>query len=213
MIGSRRSLFLVTVFVTFLIFIIGIFLGMKVDEMGTNDNNELLIKNGLDTESYVVESEFFDEFGIDSCSVLELRFNQLQSELADLGDELSQADIKKFSESNDFYNLKRKYFLQEISTLILAKKLSEECKTKSMNLIYFYRIGDSESLKQGYALDRLVESKNETHVFSFDIDFEDNALNSLKNYYNVTDAPTLIINFENVKKGFISYGELMHYKE
>ena len=211
--ASKKHLFMVTFFVTAMIFIIGILLGMKFDDMRADNGNELLVQASLDAESYVVQSDFLNAFGSKSCSVMEPRFDALQFELANLGEKLTDYDSKKMAETQTFYNLKKKYFIQEASALVLTKKLVDECSPSSMNIIYFYKIDDPESLKQGYALDKLFELKNNTHIFSFDVDFDEPTLNMLKEFYNVTEAPTIVINFEEVHKGFISYGELVHYKK
>jgi hypothetical protein len=213
MIQSTRNLFLVTLLIAGLIFIVGLLLGMKYDEFKTDDSELLLIKNSLDTQNYIVESDFFDTFGNKSCSSIEPKFNSLQSDLAELGKKLTEYDAEQIKETDDFTNLKRKYFLQEISTLILKKKLIDKCDSNGMNIIFFYKIDDEESLKQGYALDKLVDLRDNVRVFSFDADFDDSALNTLKIYYNITSYPSVVINFDDIHREFISLSELLNYKQ
>jgi hypothetical protein len=49
------------------------------------------------------------------------------------------------------------------------------------------------------------------NVFSFDFQYDDPALKTLKAYYNITKTPTMILDFNDKKEGYFSFGELLAY--
>ena len=51
-------------------------------------------------------------------------------------------------------------------------------------------------------MDGLVGKRDDLVVLSLDKDFNDTAISSLVSYYNITIAPTLIVNFEHKFEGY-----------
>ena len=63
-------------------------------------------------------------------------------------------------------------------------------------------------MKQGSALDKVVLNNKDLYVFSIDRTFDESFINLVKEHYNITASPTIILNYEIKKQGFISSGEI-----
>lgn len=196
--------------ITVCVFVAGLLLGWNLDTLRTDQILNDLRDNELDTESYLIEQGFWNSLGSDDCSFAEPRLNSLSIELAELGQYLNNYQKKNIFEEDDFAYLARRYFLLEVKGYILYNDLQEQCNITNDVILYFYGSDDDYSEKQGYVLDKVVDKANGTvDVFSINRYFEgDPALETLKLYYNVTMTPTIIINGEMKKEGFVSYEEI-----
>jgi len=205
-----KHIFLTSLAVTVLVFIAGLLLGWNLDTYRSSAVLSDLRSNELDTESYLIEQAFWDSFGGDDCSFAEPRLNSLSVELAELGQYLNTYEKKSIFEDDNFQYLARRYFLLEIKGYILFNELKEQCDITNDAILYFYASEDEESEIQGYVLDKIVRRSNGTvDIFSINKDFQgDEAIETLKLYYNITTSPTIVINGEIKKEGYVSYEEV-----
>jgi len=205
-----KHIFLTSIAITLVVFVAGILLGWNLDTIRINEILNNLRTNELDTESYLIEQAFWDHFDGDACSFAEPRLNSLSVELAELGYYLNDYQKKNLFEEEEFQYLARRYFLLEIKGYVLYRELQEQCNIENEVILYFYGTEDDDSEKQGYVLDKIVDRSNGTvDVFSINKDFEgDSALETVKLYYNVTMTPTLIINGNIKKEGYVNYEEI-----
>lgn len=195
--------------ITIIIFGAGLLIGFYLDNFRTDEVYDELRGYELSTESYLVEQSFWDTFGMNDCSVAEKRLNVISTELAELGMYLNSYEQKSIFNEQEFQYLAQRYFLLEIKGYILFTKLKEQCNIENDVILYFYGPDDSDSELQGYVLDSLVLQSNGTlDVFSINKDFEgDLAIESVLIYYNITTAPTMVINGE-IREGYTSYSVL-----
>ncbi|MDP3727908.1 MAG: hypothetical protein Q8R18_00495 [bacterium] len=205
-----KYIFLTSLVITLLVFVAGLFLGWNLDTLRSSELLSDLRNNELDTESYLVERAFWDSYGGEDCRFAELRLNSLSAELAELGQYLNSYQKKNIFEEDEFQYLARRYFLLEIRGYILYNELKENCAIQNDVILYFYGFEDEESQKQGYVLDKIVDRSNGTvDIFSINKDYEgDGALETVKLYYNVTVTPTIIINGNTKKEGYVNYDEI-----
>ena len=202
---TTKAIFFRSLLITIAIFGAGLLLGLYLDNLRSNTIFDELRVYEVNTESYLVEQAFWDEFGMNDCSMAEKRLNSISSELVELGYYLNSYETKSLFKDDDFQYIAQRYFLLEIKGYILFNQLKEECNLQNDVILYFYTPDDSTSELQGYVLDNLVQQSNGTlDVFSINKDFNDPAIESLVIYYNVTISPTLIINSE-VIGGYSNY--------
>jgi hypothetical protein len=120
----------------------------------------------------------------------------LSSELGPLGQKLSYAEDQNFS-STDLNTLKQSYFLLEIKDYLLMKQVTEKCGHPQTFVLYFYGSqGDCPDCStMGAVLTTLRERYPNLRVYSFDYDFDLEAVKTMENIYNVKKRlPALIIN-------------------
>ena len=202
-----KHIFITSLALTVVIFLAGLLLGWYLDNSRTNDILTDLRSNELDTESYLVEQAFWDSFGGEDCTFADARLNSISTQLRDLGQYLSSYQQKNVFQEDEFQYLARRYFVLEIKRYVLYNDLKTKCDVQNDLILYFYEPEDSESVKQGYVLDILVQQSNNTiDIFSINKDFAgDQAIETLKLYYNITMAPTIIVNGDQKQEGYVDY--------
>ncbi|MSR85904.1 hypothetical protein EXS74_00745 [Candidatus Woesearchaeota archaeon] len=205
-----KHIFITSLAITLVVFFAGLLLGWYMDSYRTTDVLNDLRSNELDTESYLVEQAFWDSYGGEDCSFADDRLNSISVQLAELGFYLSSYQKKNIFEEDEFQYLARRYFLIEIKGYILYNELKETCDIDNDVILYFYGPDDPDSEKQGYVLDQVVDKSNGTvDIFSINKNFAgDQAIETLKLYYNITVTPTVIINGNITREGYVSYSEI-----
>ncbi len=207
----KKHLFLTALVLAILVFLSGILLGYSLDKLRVNDIVSLVKQNELNMESYILEQDFLDAIGGESCGLLEPRFKDLSESLANIGNTLTSYEKSKLFKKADYDYLKAKYFNLEIQAYLLALKLKKQCNLTKVNILYFYKQGDMVSLRQGFILDSLVNKYGieKLSIYSFDKFFENVPLiEMVEKHYNITVAPSLIINNKLRVSGLIGEEEL-----
>ncbi|MBR9683469.1 hypothetical protein GOV03_02925 [Candidatus Woesearchaeota archaeon] len=181
-----------------IVFSLGLFLGLIVE----NERVQLIQENDqqqkIDFNSLQLQYQFIDLFGEEkNCDALEKTFEESIKNL-----ESTRKKIEKYledasSNKDEFAVLKREYTLAQIQFWLLNKKTEDICQIEQATILYFYADNSqcSQCANQEFVLTYL---KNEMGVhllnFAFDAQFEDEPLiDILKNAYQVTQYPTLII--------------------
>ena|SRR3989344_1866798 len=207
---KSSKMFLISFVLATLIFFAGFVLSWGFDLFRNNELGDMIKQNELNTQSYLVEQDFIKGFGGDKCKLARPRLNELSSELAYLGRLLTQFSEKGMFEREDYNYLKQKYFLLEIRSFVLFNEIIKECKDETHIILFFYETESMDSTKQGYILDELVNKANkEVYVFSFDINFDrEPSLETLKLRFGIKSAPSIVIDGEVIKEGFINLEDL-----
>lgn len=204
-----RSLFISTVILTTVVFVIGVFVGYWIDRSRTGDVVNTFRINELDAQSYQIEQEFFELFGEYSCELASRRLSEMAHDLGEIGYYLVGYEKNSLFQRDDYDYLLRKYFLMEVRTYTLFMNMKKSCKSDDIIILYFFDPEDQLSVRQGNVLDVLVKGYGNLSVFSLNTKYEGDLLvNSVKLHYNVTQAPTLIINDKQRIEGFATKDEL-----
>jgi len=186
------------------IFILGIIIGNNLASSKEAKIEKFLRESELATESYVMEQDFLKD-AEEICSGANVRLGALGTELWKLGTLLQSDTAKKDLGDVKYALLKKKYHLLQIKEYILFSKLNRDCSLDGSVILYYFSNNDG-SLAQGKILDRLVAENNIT-VIAVEFGYAEE-LSFLENYYNITAAPTLIVDFDKKKEGLASYDSL-----
>src|SRR3989344_5337835 len=208
----RKDVFISTFIIVAGIFVLGLYLGSKLDSYRIDDLKMQIGKSELDAESFIIEMGFVDSFSENKCVIVKPIIDELSGELGDIGKTLTKYDERGVFDKNEYDTLKRRYFILEIKAYTLRKELKEECDEDKNVILYFYDINNNdESLRQGYVLDSMVNRNQNITVFSIDREFKEPLLETVKRHYNVTRGPTIILNFDKKFEGFTSEAEIVKY--
>jgi len=198
------------------IFLFGLYLGYTLDNLRVADVSNSLDEVELETLYYVTSQNYIDAFGDENesyCDLLSTLLSTLSPDLADIGMTLTSYENKNIFSGRDYNILKHKYFLLEVRAYTLFTQLKETCDYNFDLVLYFYDQHDESSRRQGYVLDNLVRARDNFYIFSFDRSFEEAIIYFLKERYDVTVAPMIIINDNKAFKGFTGSGEIINYLE
>lgn len=192
----------------FAVVVIVFSLGLLVGKYGLStelNQIEKMVKNSeLAAESFVIEQDLLE--GKESCSLAESRISGLSFELWRLGKVLGSGTARQELGDEQYRFLKKKYHLSQIKTYTLYKKLENDCSTVLPRILFYYQQNDPDSGEQGAILDRLVSVHNVT-VFAIEFQYDD-ALAFLERYYNITQAPSIVVNDKEVRGGLTNYEEI-----
>lgn len=205
----RTRIILSSLFLTILIFSLGILLNYGLDFVRISKIVDVMSKHELNTAAYLVEQEFTDSFGGNRCEIMNARIAQLKEKIKTVGADLGSYSAFSFFKKKDYDYLKRKYFLLELKFHAMIEQLNRECNHPYIPIIFFYQIDDDISERQGFILaDLSKEYEQQVVVLSIDKDYKDEPLVQLLiAKYNVTTAPTII--FDNQKlEGLVYTDEL-----
>ena len=98
-----------------------------------------------------------------------------------------------------------------MKAILLNKQMQEECGTENKVVLFFFKVDDADSKIQGEVLDAFVRIVNDSHVFSFDVDFDEPSVEVMKTHFNITTTPTLLLNFEHKMEELTYVGDILAY--
>src|SRR3989338_3174966 len=146
-----------------------------------------------------LEQDFADTLDTrNRCQFSELSMNNLFSQLRNYWQKLPFR-LEDYEKTNTVSNdLKLQYTTASLQTWIIAKGVYGKCNTTLIPVLYFYSKNCSECIEQGKQLDEVQRNvANETAkaiVFTVDLEAPDPVILRLKNHYNITRTPAIIIN-------------------
>jgi len=202
---NPKNVFLTSLLLTVLIFAVGMLLNYGLDFIRMDSINTVMAAHERNTDAYLTEALFADVFAGSRCEVMNSRILDLKKEIQNVGVELSSYSRFSFFNQKDFDYLKRKYFLLELRFLSLVLQVNDACNKPYVPILFFYKIDDDSSERQGFILQEVSkEYEDNVVVLSIDKDYTDEPLvKMLVAKYGVVSAPTTII--DDVKKEGLFY--------
>ncbi len=206
---DKKTILFRSLLLTILIFAAGILINHIFDAFRISIIEDVMIAHEIDSEAYRVETFFTETFGGEQCEIMVSRIADLKNEIRKVGEDLNSYSRFSFFRRTDYDYLKRKYFLLELRFLALIERLNKECDKPYLPIIFFYEIDQDESERQGFILQDLSKDNDQQLVvLTLDKDYKDEPLvNLLAENYNVTSAPTLIVDGK-VQTGLVYTGVL-----
>jgi hypothetical protein len=183
--------YLVAFGITAIIFGTAIFISTTANDKKLEDVRTIENRVALDILSSETQFALLEET---SCRDIGPGF--LSKELGPLGEKLTYTDTQTGFDQDDLNYLKRSYFLLEIKDYLLMKRLTEKCGTEPTFILYFYssKSDCKDCEKMGYVLTALREKYPSLRVYSFDYDFDVEAIKTLISIYKIEpNLPALVI--------------------
>lgn len=191
-----------TVAITSLIFLLGIFFGQYISYYHLSELKQTQEKMLYEMTGYELAYSFLSERDICNTS-----FKDLIKERAELGQKLVSLEKKFGSENEEVKSLQERYHLYQIREYLFFKKLNQECESKVPLILYFYSNDCDMCLAQGRVLDALYNQDKSISIYAIDYEVDNPILNSVKNVYNITTTPSLVIHGKTYNR-FLSFDEL-----
>ena len=185
---------------TTLIFVIGLIIGNQISSIKLENIDELSENLRIDTMAIELQYLLVAE---EPCRT----FNStpLTEELYEIGTKLDYMENRLGNDNPSVLQMKEYYSMLELRHWLFVKKTKKECEINRTSILYFYsNEGDCQTCEeQGYVLSYLHKKYPEMNIYSFDINIDNVALNTIKKAYNVVTTPTLLIDDKN-HEGFMS---------
>jgi hypothetical protein len=184
--------------ITTLIFIIGILLGSyfssnKLAQVYDLQKNLEMKTLGLDIQQALLSEEV--------CS--SINSSSLTLEMTKVGQKLTYMEAQIGQKDPAVKAQKEYYHLLEIRHFLLVKKALEKCNTKFNYVLYFYADNDlcKSCEDQGLVLTYAHRRFPVFNTYSFDVNIDNPAVSALREIYNITTVPTVVVN-KNKYVGF-----------
>jgi len=199
----RRGRYFIAFFLTAAVFVIGILLGFLISDLRSSSVSDLSRVQRLDFESlqlqYLYISSFVQQKNCGAAmTALDKNLNDLEMTRYKL-----EAYISTPIKGNDkeLNILKREYLLAEVRYWLFLKQTEDVCKKDAVPLLYFYSGVDCGNCPaQGTILTFLKDKfKEKLLVFAVDSDFDEPVMALLKNSYNITSTPTIVVKDETLE--------------
>ena len=192
--------------ITLGVFLLGLFLGLAIEGKRVNYIESIGRKQNLDFSSLQLQYAFIDQLSQENnCLAVQKTFEQNINNLESTRIRLENFDRDATLNRNELDILKNEYILAQIRYWLLAERTRKLCGSDIVSILYFFsdesECPDCE--KQAFVLTYLKKRfKDKLLIFSFDSKFYDEPMIPLlKNTYNVTSYPTIVIE-NHPKSGF-----------
>ncbi|MGV8171281.1 MAG: hypothetical protein ACP5OA_01135 [Candidatus Woesearchaeota archaeon] len=205
---KRRYVF--AFIITVAIFFLGFFFGFVMDLQRIDFFTSLNEKQKLDLRSLQLQYDLVENAATDNqCNAFRFVFDKAVIELENNRERLGTYNQESKVKLEDYDMLRREYTLSQINFWQISKQLKNTCPSSSdfVTIVYFF--SDSETCKvcdnQATVLNYYkAQLKENLLIFAVDEKLEEKepAIGVLKQIYNVTEYPTLIIE-EKKYSGFI----------
>jgi|TARA_B100001971_G_C18149413_1_gene514964 thiol-disulfide isomerase/thioredoxin len=219
---SKKAIIIVAVIASILIYAIGVFSGLYANK---------LIKQRVETDINFLRSytdvstldlknmlllQFFND-NLDDCKFSEISVSQLHEQLYPYWQRLPkrlEAYEMDGVVTEEYITLKREYIRLSLRIWLIALNNYRECDTTNfIPLLYFYSQDCETCVRQGQILDAfnkegLYADKNVV-VFPIDGYFEDDTVYLLRQYYNITQFPAIIVNDNVLQKEVVTVKDIL----
>lgn len=183
--------YLLAFVLTVIVFSLGIYVGMVVDESAKAEVEEELVT--LEQDLYLSRILLLTEQEMgEFCPIYSEKLEAVDSERELIGDRLEY--LESVREVYD-EELRERYYYLEFENYLLMKKMKKECGEDYVLVLFFYD-GSGVSGEQGAELDELRASDPRVKVFSFEGSSDSAVVEVLREQYNVTDCPSVVVDSE-----------------
>jgi len=195
---------------TFLILVIGVLVGLQMDDLRQGHVQNNLDQSNLDTETFMVLQDYVEGSGENFCELSEARLPDVGQKNAELGAELERFDSQEFADEERYDYIRDRYYNNQLRLYMLINEYNVECENSEDTILYFFD-DSTDSQRQGAVLDE-IGSNRQAMIFAFNIEAmeESPIVEILVKDHDITQTPSIVVNREEKFEGFVSQGELEH---
>lgn len=195
----RKSIFIFALAITVCVFLSVLYIGNVFD----SKREAVINQETQETYASITEMQTFwlmsESYGGDmACLAFKTKLQELDQSVWNLGIKLDQYRVasEEFRQSQYYKDQKKLFNENEVTYLLLLRKVQSQCNYKQSILLYFYKNSKdcSNCDDQSYVLtDINTQIPNEVSVFSFDTDLNITTINLLEQYYNISEYPCTVV--------------------
>lgn len=194
---------------TFIVVILGVLVGLQMDNMRQDRLTEELDRSNLETETFSVLDTYISRSDGDHCQLMEVQIPDIGERNAQLGSELQRFEAQNLGSDEKYRYIRDRYYNNQLRLYMAANNYRDRCGDTNQTTVLYFFDESAESSRMGSVLNEVVQ-QTETQVFSFNTEVDSPIVDILERDHNVTESPTIIVNDEQKVKGFISVGELRY---
>ena len=194
---------------TVMVVVLGVLVGLQMDDMRQDRLNSELDRSNLETETFSVLDTYISRSEGDYCQLMEVQIPDIGERNAQLGSELQRFEAQNLGSDEEYEFIRDRYYNNQLRLYMAVNNYRDRCGDTNQTTVLYFFDDSSESARMGSVLNEVV-LQTETQVFSFNTEVDSPIVDILGKDHNVTDSPTIIVNDERKIEGFISVGELRY---
>ena len=216
MVDNSKSVFLKAFIVSLILFNIGILLGVAFENVRSGSFLESYRRNEISLIDIKLQNDFYKSFDVKFCDTF-------IKENLEFGDSIYEEGLKleKVEESSQLTETilldKKKYVLLKTEFWINSIIIKERCNSTYHTVVYFYtqypnlvKKGEQSAISR--SLEEIKKQYgNEVILLPIAGDLDLVSVNMLRNIYNVTSYPTILIDEKIKLEGLHSKQEIEKY--
>jgi len=188
--------------IALIIFLLGLSLGMIIDNERVRWANMEYRNQQLDYESIQLQYLYLQatDDKNESCSAL---YTSLEQALTDLGTSLEEVlGYQKDTTLNkdEFLNIERRYMIDNFKYWLLVKKAKTECSVDAITVLYFYSETNCEICSEQGIILTLFKKKygEKLLIFPINVDLESQEpfITIIRETYDVEQYPSIVVEGE-----------------
>jgi hypothetical protein len=195
-----------------ILFISGVYVGYSINKEKLSSIETTMRKITSDVQNFQLEFLFLDVLGENAtCPFLGDTLSEINRESYDIGTRLeSYGKEGEIQDYTDYMNTKREYSRLLIGYWLLANKLKKSCKLEANTIVYFYSKDCARCDDQAFILTYFKKTLGEKIlVFALDGELDEPSIQVIKQNFNVTSYPSLIIDGTSVN-GYMSKDDIVN---
>ena len=203
----QKSLLKAAGFTTLMI-LLGVLIGLQMDDLRKNHLSEELRQSNLETETFSVLDDYIEGSTGDHCGLMDIQIPRIGDRNAELGAQLERFEAQNLGSDEEYRYIRDRYYNNQLRLYMALSNYQDRCDgTNQTTIIYFFD-ESNDSQRMGSVLNEVVKERN-IQVFSFNAEIEDSPIiDVLMRDFDIQTQPTIIVNGEQKIEGFISEGEL-----
>lgn len=184
--------------ITILIFLLGLLLGVVMDNERVNTLEDTYQAYDLDYRSLQLQFSLLNVFEDETtCGVFEVAMDNAVAELVDSLTKVENYDELSLSQKEEFDLLERRYLLDNIRYWTVVKEAQEVCDINRLSILYFYS-GDycDNCPDQGVILTYFKKKyEDQLLVFPINVDLakDESVIKLLLENYNISSYPSVVV--------------------
>ena len=185
------SVYLAAFAITALIFLLGLWLGDHLNSLKLNSLDDLEQRIRTSTASTELQYQLL---AANPCSAV--NSTALAEELASIGSKLTYMEDELGKDDPRVLQLKEYYSLLEIRHWMFLTRVKKECGLGDYGVVLFFysNAGDCGNCdEQGIVLSYVHKQYPVFNIYSFDVNLPNPAVVTMKQLYDITTTPTLVI--------------------
>lgn len=200
--------------VTLTLLLIGVLVGLQMDDARTQFLEDQLQQTNLQTETFLVTQSYVEGSSKNYCRVIKERIPDVARKNAQIGQDLQSFSGKSIGNDDDYNYIKRKYYVNQLRLYTMLQGYKERCNA-DINLLLFFFDNSVDSKRQGAVLTQYRRTvDNQTYIFSYNLNTEKSAvLDILTTDYQVEEAPTVVVNGDQTYRRYVALKELKQVLE
>lgn len=199
--------------ITLIVFIVGLMLGRFFQVNYAQEVSEKISDVEMDYQDMQLALLMEGLNNSVSCKYYAKKMNEVKKKIESMKPTIVKLEKDLKIDTKEYRELKKKFMAVRLKYWLLSESLKDKCNKKFVNILYFYKTEEecTACTKQGHVLSYMSDKYDFIEVVPIDKDEDLILIKSLKEAYNITKVPSLVIDRKIVEKGYTPKEEILNY--